>query len=377
MADDRNHYEVIGVEPDADKDEIRDAYRSRLDELQAEADRRGAEKTADARRAETAALNAAWQVLSDPYQRGRYDAQAGIDTGAEEPTGDDGVPTDDEADDEGDGGDDGGGKSAIEKRMTRPRQDPAETPASYPPGLQVPPPRARLIAMAIDIAVLGVLTVSLQFGANQVARSIYSEQYDEIDDLNDQIDEAEDDLDEAEDALEDIEDEPAPETTGEATGTTVSTIAPTETSAPDETTTTAETAEDAARDEVRTAENRLDDLEERRDELESETAPATIGGLAFTLLVCLAYLVPSSALSGRTLGKRLMVIRAVRVDGSPLGWSGSIRRYGPPVLLGFALLPVLGPLSFFLVLIGVLTWPRNATRQGIHDRLAGTIVVDG
>jgi hypothetical protein len=30
-----------------------------------------------------------------------------------------------------------------------------------------------------------------------------------------------------------------------------------------------------------------------------------------------------------------------------------------------------------VVLFGVLTWPRNANYQGLHDRLAGTIVVDG
>ncbi len=29
------------------------------------------------------------------------------------------------------------------------------------------------------------------------------------------------------------------------------------------------------------------------------------------------------------------------------------------------------------VLVGVLTWPRNPNYQGLQDRLAKTIVVDG
>src|SRR5262249_14672615 len=59
-------YGLIGVEPDATTDEIRDQYRTRRSELDAV----GTEQS----RADAAALNRAWNILSDPYQRGRYDA---------------------------------------------------------------------------------------------------------------------------------------------------------------------------------------------------------------------------------------------------------------------------------------------------------------
>ncbi len=51
-------YELLGVQPTADKDEIRRAYQ----------EKRALDGGTDAAR-----LNEAWSVLSDPYQRGRYD----------------------------------------------------------------------------------------------------------------------------------------------------------------------------------------------------------------------------------------------------------------------------------------------------------------
>src|SRR4051812_31425422 len=55
-----DHYELFGVDPDATKDEIKAAYRSEV------------ESADSARRAQ---LNRAWNVLSDPIQRQRYDEQ--------------------------------------------------------------------------------------------------------------------------------------------------------------------------------------------------------------------------------------------------------------------------------------------------------------
>ena len=63
----------MGVEPGASKDEIRDAYRNRLDDLKVQAENGRSDKIRDAARAETRELNRAWQVLSDPFQRERYD----------------------------------------------------------------------------------------------------------------------------------------------------------------------------------------------------------------------------------------------------------------------------------------------------------------
>ncbi len=57
-----DHYELLGVGSDATKDEIKAAYRSEVE---------GADSS---RRAQ---LNRAWNVLSDPVQRQRYDEQVG------------------------------------------------------------------------------------------------------------------------------------------------------------------------------------------------------------------------------------------------------------------------------------------------------------
>ena len=44
-----------------------------------------------------------------------------------------------------------------------------------------------------------------------------------------------------------------------------------------------------------------------------------------TLVLALLYLVPMTAITGRTLGMRGRKIRVVRVDGSPVGWFGRVR----------------------------------------------------
>lgn len=62
------HYEVLGVEPGAEIDEIRAAYRARARDLHP--DRRAAEPDAVL---EMAAVNQAWAVLGDPRRRAEYD----------------------------------------------------------------------------------------------------------------------------------------------------------------------------------------------------------------------------------------------------------------------------------------------------------------
>ena len=93
-------------------------------------------------------------------------------------------------------------------------------------------------------------------------------------------------------------------------------------------------------------------------------------GLTFVL--ALAYLVPITARKGRTLGMRGRKIRVVRIDGSPVGWYGSFTRFALPILLALAI-----P-SFGVILgLGMVAWgffDRNG--QGIHDKLARTLVVD-
>jgi uncharacterized RDD family membrane protein YckC/DnaJ-domain-containing protein 1 len=72
------HYELLGVEPDASKEEIRSAYRERLEELRGKVEKGRSDQARNGARDQTARLNAAWQVLSDPFQRQRYDAGLGV-----------------------------------------------------------------------------------------------------------------------------------------------------------------------------------------------------------------------------------------------------------------------------------------------------------
>ena len=65
------------------------------------------------------------------------------------------------------------------------------------------------------------------------------------------------------------------------------------------------------------------------------------------------------------------------LNGDPLTTRAALARYGIPLLFALFLGSFLGPLAFAFALFGVLTWPRNANLQGLHDRMAGTIVVDG
>lgn len=67
---------------------------------------------------------------------------------------------------------------------------------------------------------------------------------------------------------------------------------------------------------------------------------------------------------GQTLGKRLLRIRVIRLDGHPLGWWGAFNRFG-----GYAASAFTGLLGFFEML-----WDPN--RQALHDRVVRTVVVD-
>jgi curved DNA-binding protein CbpA len=329
-----DYYELFGVDPSAPTSEIRERYRERRNELEAAG-------TDDARE-ETARLNRAWNVLSDPYQRGRYDAQR-------ESGGDDVDVVDDDdveiVDDE---------PPRRRRLFEPPPRGAARQPApvvEYPNGLHAPENRRRIMAMVIDLFVLLVLFVGAQFVLQALINERYPDQVDEIERLTDG-DEATDfpSLDDLRDRENDLEDQ-----ADNASGAERSRL-------------------EAQRDDVQ---REIDDREDQIVDIQKDFTGTYYAVVAAFVLVALAYLVVPSIANGQTLGKRLQRIRVVRADGSPLGFTGALTRYAPVVLITGVFLPTaFGQIVFVIVLIVLLGWMRNANRQGMHDRLARTIVVD-
>ena len=157
MAD---YYEMLGVDEDAPVDDIRTAYRDKraaaLD-IDDSPKNKNKDRDAERARAEAAALNKAWNVLSDPYQRGRYDERrASGDTDLD----DDDVDEDDDGDDDagradGEGHIDEDRRADVEGQRRAERRGPTPPPTvTLPAGMHFPSTRRRLTAMGIDFAVL-------------------------------------------------------------------------------------------------------------------------------------------------------------------------------------------------------------------------------
>jgi uncharacterized RDD family membrane protein YckC len=89
----------------------------------------------------------------------------------------------------------------------------------------------------------------------------------------------------------------------------------------------------------------------------------------------LLYLVPITAKTGRTLGMRNRRLKVVRVDGSPVTWWAAFARFFVPLTVAFVLLIQLSTLAplLGLAIVGWSFFDKN--RQGIHDKLARTVVV--
>jgi F0F1-type ATP synthase assembly protein I len=334
-----DYYALLGVETDASVDDIRGAYRDR---------KNGIDTTNASGRASAAQLNKAWNVLSDPYQRGRYDEQRAV--AAETGELDDG-DTAIEVSPNGTGAK-GSGKddrraraqTAREARVAAQRK-PTITP---PEGTHFPRQKQRVIAMAIDLLVVVVIFLGIGwFGANALAKHQKPEVVDKINALQKQIDDQNKVKSDADKRV--SADKKANDTAKQKTD---------------------QTASDAAKTQVT-------DLTKQRDDQYSKLNTYLLGGTALAFGLGLLYLAIPSALSGRTLGKKLQHLIVLRDDGSPLGWSGAFVRYGLVVLVTLALFTLLrlGPLAGVIVLFGVTMWMRNGNMQGLHDRIAHTIVV--
>jgi hypothetical protein len=327
-----DYYDLLGVEPDAPVADIRAAYRDRKAEVSARSD--------DDAKADAAALNKAWNVLSDPYQRGRYDQQLADSDGSD---------YDEDEDDVVD-------VPATRTRTTRTNQSTREKGArpplvptvKLPEGVSFAPTRARIVAMIIDLVVLvllfavsayvtDALEVSQQPHAHHMVMTV----------LPDQIKTAHDATNAAK---------------KKASSNVNCDSNPT---APN----------DKAYCDAKAREKALND--EFTAQTKKLTPIRTLVSGIFFFVALLVLLIPS-LFGGQTLGKRFQKIRVVRLDCSPAGFVELFRRYGLMALAAFVFSLLLqGPIGALLVVFGATMWTRNPNRQGLQDRFAKTLVVTG
>ena len=323
-----DYYSLMGVEPDAPVDDIRAAYRDKKAAIvgATDADKVNAKK-----------LNKAWNVLSDPYQRGRYDEQRlqAVENGElDETTEVDETPSTN------------GRRPARQTRERGQPRAPLQPTIELPSGVQFAGRRPRLIAMVIDLVVLLVLFVGItQIGAQALAKNQKPQVVENVKTYNKQIDDLNKQLDKAKKA---------------AKGDTTKCGA------------------DAsqARQQVCSLDKQVKDKTKQRDDEVSKLSGIFFGSIAVTFLLGFLYLVLPSMKNGQTFGKRFQHIKVVREDGSPMRAGDVVRRYGIIIIVTFGLFLFLREIAAVLVLIGVTRWLANANHQGLHDRFAKTIVIE-
>ena len=342
-----DYYSLLGIEADATVDDIKGAYRVRKD---------GLDTGSVAGRSDAVKLNKAWNVLSDPYQRGRYDEQrATAEADGTLGTSDDATPagtSQSKADSNGSAykGMKANARNSRQERQQAVRAARAErlqkaATISPPAGTSWPSSKQRIIAMVIDLLVIIVIVSGSQIAASSVAKSQKPEIVKQVDNLNTQINDQNKIKSDADKRV--SADKKANNTTAQ---------------------TTDQKASDDAKAKV-TA------LTKQRDDQEAKLAVYFISGIAIAFFLGFLYLAIPTAMTGRTLGKRFQHLKVLREDGSPLGPRGAIVRFGLVVLVTFVLYYVLQQIAAVIVLFGVTMWMRNANMQGLHDRFAHTIVV--
>jgi uncharacterized RDD family membrane protein YckC len=145
-----SHYELIGVESDASKDEIRSAYRERIEALRGKVENGRSDKARDGARAETARLNSAWQVLADPVQRQRYDSE--LSNGATETEPDEHEEEKAEAEPAP-----ARRRGLFELRERDAKGRPQRREPAGVPGAEAAPLGRRLAAVGIDVLTMGAV----------------------------------------------------------------------------------------------------------------------------------------------------------------------------------------------------------------------------
>jgi curved DNA-binding protein CbpA len=356
-----DYYELLDVAPDSERNDIRVAYRAKRDALQSE---EGAQS-----RAKVAELNRAWNVLSDPAQRERYDERLAEHRDSDGDEYDD----DDADDDEADGNaaapakrPRAASKGSTSKAATRAEQRQAaraaakRPPRELPNGLTHAQLKSRGFALMFDLAVLLLIFSLAQAVGVRIIDHKYPGQTTEYNALVKKVN--------------------AANSLVSADGKKASAAAKAATTAglrhDSAARTAAENAEKAANDNKKKDTNTSKVYAAQKKTIGNRLTPASFLLFAAEMLLVLLYTVPSTALTGQTLGKRLRKIRVVKLDGSPPGFSTTLIRFGVPVMIALLLWNYLQQLALGVVLLGMIGWINNASKQGLHDRLAKTAVVD-
>jgi len=378
-----NYYEELGVEPDASRDEIRDAHRAKISDLEAAREKKGvSDKQLQQNREDVARVRAAWNVLSDPFQRQRYDAR--LAAPAPGTTGADGDG--DAGDDDGDesasaapgaeltgwrkfmapppkpvpakngtnGTNDKGGKAAPAQTNRRNRPEPTLV---LPEGMTLAEPRKRGMALLFDLAVLLIIFYGVSLLVPNLIQSDYKKTADQITNLN-SLHDAQNSIDDANKSINDAK--------------TASDKSSAQKDLKNAQSDFAKAKKDANGNGVTSTPHNAKALQKQADAKTDHIRTTQYITALITLILAMLYLVPITAITGSSLGMRGRKIKVVRIDGSPVGWYASFARFVIPVLIALAI-PSLGPL-LGLGIVGWAYFDRN--RQGIHDKLARTAVVD-
>lgn len=347
-----DYYRLIGVPADADRNEIRDAYRARRAELGDD----------EAGRANAARLNRAWNVLSDPAQRERYDDQLATARA----DGDEIVVPEivDAATTNGSGKRTRSGRNETNRRPPRQRVELLDEINGVP----LASTRDRMFALVIDgflcvliLALLsGVAQVFPGFAFQMLAKNQHPAVVAKVNDLTDQLNATQRRIDDVSAQRKKAPDNKTADRKnctgkpGETTGTSAQALLCQQV--------VLQKKYDAIKKQISSEQKKL-------------TGVLVVSLIASFVVLMLVFAVPT-ALTGRTPGKAIRKIRMVREsDTGPVGWGTALRHYG--LLFSFLLVAgmFLGPIGFVIVAFGVTSFYRNPKRQGWDNRISHTVVI--
>jgi uncharacterized RDD family membrane protein YckC len=387
MSDD-SYYDELGVTPQASRDELKAAYQERISELEAARDKKGvSDAQLQGNREQVARVRAAWNVLADPFQRSRYDEQVDSASTNGDAAGSDVEVVDDDEDPAGE---------SPEVQLTGwrrfmappppkkpaagagngkppPPQRPVKQPTiPIPAGMRLADSRSRGMALLFDFAVVLVIYWVVLLVVPGVINSEYKTTVDQINHLN-SLHDAQSSIDDAQSSIKDA-DKAISKAQSSDSNADLKSAQSDKASAQDDLKSANADFKKAAkdvRDDGVVVKHNADAIQKQADKRSDDIRGAQYGSYLVVLVLALLYLVPATVLTGRTLGMRGRKIRIVRVDGSPVGWYGAFVRFLIPILLALAI-PTIGP----LLGLGMVLWGyRDANGQGIHDKLARTLVV--